>query len=126
MSIVTLHLAENRTAFAPGQTIAGRIEWRLDQPADAIELRLVWHTAGKGTRDAAIAQTHRIERPGSVSSEAFEMTAPNGPYSFSGKLISILWAMEAVIEPSESSTRIDLVIAPGGREVVASDTKDGD
>jgi hypothetical protein len=42
---------------------------------------------------------------------------PETPYSFSGRLISLLWALELVAPPSKTVGRQELVVAPGGQEV---------
>jgi hypothetical protein len=49
---------------------------------------------------------------------AFRFVVPEEPYSFSGKLISLTWALEAVAQPGERMGRRELVVGPGAREVV--------
>jgi hypothetical protein len=45
------------------------------------------------------------------------LRAPSGPYSFSGRLISLLWALEAVAEPGGEVARREIVLSPSGEEV---------
>ena len=42
---------------------------------------------------------------------------PESPYSFSGKLVSLLWALELVAEPSGDTERKDISITPTGTEI---------
>ncbi len=106
-----------RTVYRPGEKIAGRIEWDLDRPALALELRLFWYTAGKGDMDVEVTSRLRVDRPGTVGQRDFEFTAPRTPHSFSGKLISIVWALEMVTEPAGEVERLELIISPTGSEV---------
>ncbi len=113
----TIRIDRGRTGFEPGETLSGQLEWHLETAPRALELRLFWYTAGRGDTNAEILERVRIERPKSAGSSAFELELPRGPYSFSGELISICWALELVAEPAEETTRVDFVLAPGGLEV---------
>ncbi len=106
-----------RTAFAPGETLRGTISWAGEVAPEAVELRLLWYTQGRGDQDVGVARTLRIGSTGPVGSSSFELEAPSGPYSCSGRLVSIGWALEAVTKPGRDTARTDLVLAPGGREV---------
>lgn len=48
---------------------------------------------------------------------AFRFQLPEAPYSFSGKLISLAWALELIAYPSKEVVRREIVLAPGGSEV---------
>jgi len=43
--------------------------------------------------------------------------------SFSGKLISLVWALELVVLPKGASTRQEIKIGPGAKEVRLPDVK---
>lgn len=45
------------------------------------------------------------------------MRLPADPYSFSGTLISLVWALEVVAEPGGAAGRIDVVVSPTGNEI---------
>ena len=45
------------------------------------------------------------------------MTLPEGPWSFNGLLVHLVWGLELVAEPGEHVARVDLTVAPGGREI---------
>jgi hypothetical protein len=128
MSELSINFGQDRVAFEPGEEVAGTAFWRLDQPPRALELRLFWFTRGKGTEDAGVAETVRFDQPMPEETRAFRFRLPEAPYSFSGTLISLIWALELVVEPSKEVVRREITIAPGGREVrldrvLTSDTK---
>jgi len=117
VSELHLDVEEGRTWWLPGTTLAGTARWRLETDPEAVELRLIWLTSGKGTRDVGLVDRLRFERPGLAGEHTFELHLPEGPYSFSGTLVSLQWSLELVAEPGEDSTRLDLVISPTPVEV---------
>ncbi len=117
MSLITVTVAEGRRAFVPGETIQGTASWRLDARPDAAEVRLFYFTRGKGNEDVEVVSTVRYEAPEVAADERFAFQAPPAPHSFSGRLITLVWAVELVIEPEELADRVELVIAPEGREI---------
>jgi hypothetical protein len=98
--------------------VRGIASWSLAGDAGAIEIRLFWHTRGKGTTSVQVVQTQRIDTPKMRDQRAFEFTLPEGPYSFSGSLISLIWGIEAVVEGQADATRVEFVVSPTGREVL--------
>ena len=115
--MIRLGLRENKTAFRPGETIAGAVLWEFAKPPASAEVRLVWFTRGKGTEDGGIAATVTLDAPPAADTREFSIEAPNGPYSFSGTLIAVLWAVEFVAKPGSEFQRIEIVIAPDAREI---------
>lgn len=118
MNELRLGLRENQTAFAPGEMISGAAEWRCERAPKSAEVRLSWYTQGKGTEDAAVVKTIEFPSPLAEDLRPFSFPAPVAPYSFSGKLISLLWAVEVVLQPGNRCERIELIVAPERREVV--------
>lgn len=115
--MLEIKLESGGVAFMPGDTLRGSVEWMEDEGPDAVEVRLIWYTEGRGDQDVGIARTLRIEHPSATGSANFEFEAPGGPYSCSGRLISIRWAVEAVTRPGKLTARSEIVLAPEGREV---------
>ncbi|HMP79534.1 MAG TPA: hypothetical protein PKD54_08790 [Pirellulaceae bacterium] len=107
-----------RTAFEPGEDIVLVAHWELDSTIDALEARLVWFTQGKGTQDIGLAWRHRWDRPPLVGHEAISVVLPEGPYTFSGSLISLSWRLELIMLPGDRGTHTQILIAPEGREVL--------
>lgn len=104
--------------FLPGETIAGTVSWQLEPPLTNVELRLIWYTEGKGDQDLQIVETAELPNPGIADRRGFSLRLPQGPYSFSGKLISILWALEAVAQPDDRAERLPITVSPTRREIL--------
>jgi hypothetical protein len=105
-------------AFLPGETVSGRIEWAFEDVPDALALRLLWYTEGRGDRDAGVARSLHVEAPGAVGSQRFDLELPAGPYTFSGRLVSLIWALEAVATPRRRVARREIVVGPQRAEIV--------
>lgn len=117
MSLLEIRSHDNRTQFRPGETLEGSVNWLLDKSAEALELRLIWFTRGKGDTDVSVEQTRRFEAPHLSGDDAFRFVLPEAPYSFSGKLISLVWALELVVIPGEDATQWEFSLSPTGQEV---------
>ena len=120
MSELRIELAGGRTAFMPGEPLSGRVAWRVEGQPSSVELRLFWYTSGKGTKDVGIVQTMAFAVPRPEDQRDFTLPLPREPYSFSGTLISLTWAIELIVEPGGHVDRRELVLSPTGREVVLS------
>lgn len=122
MSELRLETLDHATAFRPGDVIEGIAGWDRPDPPRHAEVRLIWHTAGKGDRDVAIVDTVAFENPAAVDAQVFRFTAPDGPYSFSGTLVSLVWSLELIVEPGGGNERLDLTLSPSGEEIDLSTT----
>ncbi len=110
-----IHLEE--TAFEPGSELRGRVDWRAEGGAAlSVIISLLWFTEGKGTEDVGIVEQVE-DQPSMRSGRDFSFRLPDFPWSFSGDLISLVWAVEASLEPGGIVERVNLVSAPGAREV---------
>jgi hypothetical protein len=118
-SLLTIELSDGRGAFAPGQTVSGIARWRVDQIKSA-EIRLFWYTRGTGTRDVQIVESQPIPDASINGEMSFSFSLPDQPYSFSGSLITLRWAVELVIEPAEQAARAELFLSPCGTEITLS------
>jgi hypothetical protein len=116
MSWIRVETEHGRTGFAPGEEVAGTAAWSLAEVPSTLELRLFWYTAGKGTRDLGVVERLPCDLVREGRRE-FRFRLPVGPHSVSGKLVSVLWAIELVAEPSGDAARAEITIGPGGREV---------
>ena len=108
---------EDRTDFLPGEELAGEVSWQTDSAPGPVELRLFWHTEGKGTRDVEVIESISFNVPGRQDRRDFRFQLPESPYSFSGKLISVVWALELVLPSTGDTERIDIVISPTRAEI---------
>ena len=115
--LITIELEGGRTAYRPRELLLGSVAWLLERPVTHLEVRLFWFTQGKGTQDVHVTAIRRFDVSGVEGRQDFRFKLPASPYSFSGKLISLTWAIEAVMQPGERSARAEVVIAPDGKEV---------
>ncbi len=117
MSQLQVHIADDRTAFSPGETVSGTVTWAGEAAPQKAALNLIWSTQGKGTTDIEIVQTVPFDQPQATDSRPFSLRLPPSPYSFSGQLISLLWNLELNLEPGDLSQAVEITVAPEGREV---------
>jgi hypothetical protein len=113
-----IDLAESRTGFRPGETVEGTASWSLAEPPDSAELRLFWWTEGRGDQDVGVVETAPFSFPAAQERRSFRLTLPEGPWSFHGKLISLQWGLELVIEPGSWSSRQEITLTPAGEEIL--------
>lgn len=106
-----------RTQFAPGEELSGQALWEFAEPPKSVEVRLVWFTRGKGTPDGAVIARQEVAHPGKHGECKFRFRLPATPYSFSGRLISLIWGVELFCQPGGRSQILEIVNAPGGQEV---------
>lgn len=115
MSQLTLHIDEDQRNLQPGQTVSGTVQWNCQQPPKQAAVRLLWYTEGKGTEDVAVAEEHLFENPQTCQEQSFSFCAPVGPYSFSGFLISLIWAVELQVD--KDCVRETVTLSSNGREI---------
>jgi len=118
MSEMAIETRDGCVNYRPGETIAGAAAWKLDRPAQSIELRLFWRTVGRGEEDMGLASTVTFEQPETEEARPFLFVAPCAPVSFSGRLVSLVWTLELVVTPGKECARLDLVISPTGETLI--------
>jgi len=102
--------------FEPGAMLRGTAAWRCDREPQRAELVLLWYTQGRGTMDSAVAARSELPSPKRQEQRPFSFELPHAPYSFSGTLISLIWAVELILDPGGTERRT-FVLAPGGSEI---------
>lgn len=119
MAEVSVELADHRIDFRPGDVVDGMVTWSAgeDGRVDAVEVRLLWHTRGKGDTDVRIVQTVQFDKPAAQDAQLFSFTLPAGPHSFEGTLISLIWGVEAVVKPGKNSARAQFTVTPDGMPI---------
>jgi hypothetical protein len=120
MDWLRIETRDGVTAFLPGETVEGTVGWHFDTPARSVELRLLWYTEGKGDQDIGVVESVPLAYPGVDEVRPFRLRLPAGPYSFSGRLISLVWALEAVAEPGSRAERLPITVSPTRRELLLS------
>ena len=121
MDELVIEIENNQTSFSPGQIISGTVRWRYLEPPQKVNLRLFWYTEGKGDEDVSLVEKIEFDGPQISDNRRFEFQLPIGPYSFSGKLISLLWGLELYVD--KEFTRKEFVFSPTGSEILLSGTK---
>lgn len=118
MNDLNIDITNDLRGFRPGEIVGGNINWSVSQAVTHAELALFWYTRGKGTQDVEIVDTLKIVHAGQSHRQEFKFVLPDAPYSFSGKLVSVIWALELVLTPGDLSTRFEFVVGPDSKEVV--------
>jgi hypothetical protein len=118
MSTLRIDIGGGRDGFKAGESISGRATWQVDQPPQSAELRLFWYTRGKGTQDVENVDSVTFPAPQVSDDRSFSFTLPRQPYSFSGTLISLVWALELIVAPGSNVARQEFTLSATGREVV--------
>lgn len=121
--MIEITLDENKHNYKPGELVRGTVEWRFERNLKALEIRLIWKTTGKGDSDMGMVDSIVVEVPPGYKKMPFELRMPSGPYSFSGKLISIMWLLEVVTDPTTERVTRSLAMSPTGSEIGADDWK---
>jgi len=137
---VTIDLERGASA-APNARLRGQVSWKLDAAPASARLRLIHVARGGGVddevtvvRDVDVATLSTATRGdpyrGRVSAaastaldadeaRAFELELPASPYSFTGRLVSIAWSLEVVLEPGGVEAAVELVLSPTGATITA-------
>ena len=118
MSELEIKTRGDKTSFLPGEVVEGQVSWATESAPGMIELRLFWRTQGKGTRDMSVVQSLMFENPRWQGTRDFRFQLPEGPYSFSGKLISLIWALELIVTSTNETERLDILVSPTGSEIL--------
>jgi hypothetical protein len=114
--MMSIETTESQIRFEPAETIRGTVSWRMEDDPRTLELRLFWYTKGKGDQDVEVVD--KVSLQGAAGRTDFSFTLPEEPYSFSGRLISLVWALELVSEGPDETCRFEFVLSPTGEEIL--------
>jgi len=117
MEYLKIEVEGRGNTIRPGETVEGRLEWSLENPPERLEVRLLWFTEGRGTRDIGVVGRQSFENQPETGSLSFSIRAPDGPYSFEGRLITLRWIMEAAVDPGDMVTQEHLLLGPGNTAI---------
>mgnify|MGYP001293352529 CR=1 FL=1 len=117
--MLTVSLSGDKREFFPKAVVEGTATWHMENPpgesSTDLELNLFYYTSGRGDQDLQIVQSLPLANQPVHGSQHFSFILPPSPYSFSGKLISLIWAVELVC--GDDAARVEFVMAPNGREI---------
>jgi hypothetical protein len=122
---LSIMLKDLKTEYKPGETVEGELSWNLSEQAKKVEIKLMWETRGKGTKDWEVVESAVVENPQLMGSLPFSLTLPLEPYSYSGPLISIVWILEADAPKTSLVERQEIVVSPSGKEITFPPVADG-
>ena len=116
--MIQLTLRDGRTTFRPGDDVSGTVSWQGGSGTRSIAVRLLWSTYGKCTPDSAVVAEERLADLRAGPEEAFRLRLPEAPFSFRGRLVALLWRIEASSEGDKETTAVEVDVAPSGREIL--------
>lgn len=118
MLMLKLELNGSVKEFAPLSRIEGVCGWSMDKPPKNAVLRLFWYTEGRGTQDVGIVEEMALSAGQLHYEQPFSFTLPAEPYTFSGTLISLRWAIELTVNSGKEVARLDFTLSPWSTELV--------
>ncbi|MFZ5572469.1 MAG: hypothetical protein ACOZF0_18875 [Thermodesulfobacteriota bacterium] len=92
--------------------MTGHVSWDLAETPKNMFLRLFWYTRGKGTQDLAVVEELLFDAPRARERRPFRLRLPERPYSFTGNLIALIWALELGGEGIQQAVQQEIVVSP--------------
>ncbi len=103
--------------YRPGSTVRGTVAWSLSKAPKSLAANLFWRTEGRGDSDLKVVATQEFPDAGPMGSKGFELKIPEGPFSFSGRLISLVWGIEVVVNNGKDSASGFFLVTPDEKEI---------
>ena len=120
MTSLEILLNDNSHWIKPGGKLEGSIMWELSAPAKKIEINFFWYVYQNGevkeSNAVAKLQAKNIQSTGYKN---FSFDVPEKPYSFSGNLFSINWAIECSV--GKDTVTQDLIMSNTGETVTVQE-----
>ncbi|MFI5377735.1 MAG: hypothetical protein ACHRHE_00395 [Tepidisphaerales bacterium] len=109
MADISIQLDGNRLSYRPGERITGHVDWTGSASA---RLELLWTTRGRGDVDTQVVNTAAwTGDPSLPQSQPFAFELPASPWSFSGKLVTLIWRLRLVLDGGLEAAA-DIVVSP--------------
>lgn len=102
---------ENEGVCRPGETLRGRVKLAEGVASPGLELRVFWMTRGRGTEEVGVVESRELR------DYEFAIELPDAPWSFSGALVGVVWAIELVDPDGEALAMAEFIMAPEGKEL---------
>jgi hypothetical protein len=115
---VAIILRDPEGRFRPQSRIEGSVSWGLGSTSDWLEVRLVWHTEGKGTREVMVVGRVPLMDVRVGNQRTFSFTLPDMPYTYHGQILSILWSIDVfgpargLLRREEQIATLPIVVSP--------------
>lgn len=101
-------------SVVPFGTLRGVLRWQGPERPPSLELRVFWMTRGRGTEELEVVSAMPVSLAPDGTSP-FSIKLPGLPWSFSGQLISLSWAIELVDDQGEGCGIANFVLSPDGK-----------
>ncbi|MGA2498490.1 MAG: hypothetical protein ABSH20_12150 [Tepidisphaeraceae bacterium] len=106
---IGIELDGDRRSYRPGERVSGRVNWTGSASA---RLELLWTTRGRGDADTqVIGSLNWTGEAALPQSRPFVFDLPAAPWSFSGKLVALIWRLRLVLDGG-LETAADIVVSP--------------
>jgi len=106
--------------YQPGDRLTGRymIEGTQFRPARAVELSVLWYTAGKGEEDMAVHHFERLvddpARPLDLRvPRRFSTVLPTSPLSYDGVIVKVCWCVRVRVFLQGQETMTEMAFRLG-------------
>lgn len=92
--------------------------WHADRQPEAVRIELRWRTEGRGDRNSGVGAVHRHgpeQGPIPPQLEAALRVPGDGPVSYDGQMIRVIWEVRAVLEMrlrTDPSAAVPLQVLP--------------
>ncbi len=124
MDKISIQLKDAKISYHPGEKISGEVEWDLTQEVKEIAINVFWYTEGIGDQDSEIAESEIIKLPLKSDRQSFEIELPMAPYSYSGQITSLKWAIEATTLKDKVKDVKEFSMTPGNKEIILPEIKE--
>lgn len=123
-------LDRSEPVFVGGEHVTGQVEVHVDETVqcNGLTVRAMWRTSGEGNTDSGEGPVATLAaatwRAGESLRFPFDLTLPNGPFTYQGNLIQLAWSVEAradvpwAIDPKGVAP---LTLVPGPGQPVTND-----
>ena len=100
---IQINIKDDNVIFLPGDEIEGGVLWELPQSPAKLVVNVYWFTDGSVSNIVQGFELNSVDAAGTLP---FKFSLPVTPYSYSGKLFSISWEIEAYsVSPDERCAR---------------------
>ncbi len=121
---ISIHIDYDHKDYTPGDIISGTVLWTPEsvgkiknaKRAKEVRVSLFYQTSGRGTQEVHIVADQTW--PADQTKGSFQFTLPHEPYSFSGKLISLTWGLEAVSASDKETALYEITLTPTGQPII--------
>lgn len=117
MAQLWIDFSNSRPHFEPGDVMTGTARWRSRETVGIAELHLLWTTRGRGEPETQVAAAVRFLNPQLDDERTFRIQLPQAPYSFTGKLFSLVWLVRLTLNNGVPFHQEEIIISPTRSEI---------